>query len=137
MSKTFTAAFAQEPKTFAAVVTEAVAEINTTTPTGVIELVEAGPEGAIVTAVTAMPRGTVTASNLLLFLNKANAVEMYLLGSVAMGAHTVELTTDIPVSEFLYSEQMPLRLAAGDRLFAGMTVATADGVVFVAQSTDY
>lgn len=137
MAKTFTAAFAQNPKTFTAIVTDAVVDLNTDEPTNAVELLTAGPEGAIVTSISAIPRGTVTATSLLLFLNK-DGVEKHLIASESMGAHTVEATTSIPVVDFRYSEAEPLRLEAGDKLFVGLGVeSTTGGVVFTAQSTDY
>lgn len=137
MAKTPTAAFAQNPKTFTVVATGAVSGLATDAPTNTVELLTAGTEGAIVTSVTAMPRGTVTASSLLLFLSKDGGATKRLLASALMQAHTVSATTMIPVSRFDFSEMSPLRLEAGDRIFVGTAVLAADGIVFSAQATDY
>lgn len=137
MAKTFTAAFAQTPKTFTAVATGAVGSLNGDAPTNTVELLTAGPEGAIVTSISAIPRGTITATSLLLFLSKNGSVKR-LLSSELMRAHTIDGITAIPVVEFKYMETEPLRLEAGDKLFVGVGVAaTGGGVVFTAQSTDY
>lgn len=136
MAKTFTAAFAQDPKTFNAVATAAVGSLTGDSPTSTVQLLTAGPDGAIVTKITAIPRDTVTASALYLFLSK-NGTTKRLLASAVMPAHTVAATTEIPVVDFGYSETEPLRLEAGDQLFVGIGVAASGGVVFTAQSTDY
>lgn len=136
MAKTFTAAFAQDPKTFSAVSTTAVGSLTGDSPTNTQALVTAGPDGAIVTKVTAIPRATVTASALYLFLSK-NGTQKRLIASALMAAHTVAATTEIPVVDFGYSETEPLRLEAGDQLFVGVGVTASSGIVFTAQSTDY
>lgn len=136
MAKTFTAAFAQDPKTFTAVATTAVGSLTGDSPTNTHALVTAGAEGAIVTSITAIPRATVTATALYLFISKDGTTKR-LLKSVLMAAHTVAATTEIPVADFGYSETEPLRLEAGDQLFVGVGVTASSGIVFTAQSTDY
>ena len=136
MAKTFTAAFAQDPKTFTSVLSAAVGGLNTDSPTNTESLVTSGPEGAIVTRITAMPRETVTASSLLLFLSKDGGVTQRLIASELIPAHTVDATTAIPVAVFAdISETAPIRLEAGDELYIGSSVA--GNIVAFAQSTDY
>lgn len=136
MAKTFTAAFAQDPKTFTAVATTAVGSLTGDSPTNTHALVTAGAEGAIVTSITAIPRDTVTATALYLFISKDGTTKR-LLRTALMAAHTVAATTEIPVVDFGYSETEPLRLEAGDQLFVGVGVTASSGIVFTAQSTDY
>lgn len=137
MAKTFTAPFAQTPKTATAVATAAAA-VAGDTPTNTVELMTAGPDGAVVTSVSAVPRGTVTASSLCLYLTKSGQNTKRLIDSTLMGAHTVATTTAIPVSEFRrITDTTPLRLEAGDKLFVGSQVALAAGIVFTAQWMDY
>jgi hypothetical protein len=137
MAKTFTAPFAQTPKTNTAVVTAACADIHTT-PTNTSLLVTAGADGAIVTSLTATPRGTVTASSLVLFLSKDSGTTLHLIGSALMGAQTVSTTAGITSTSFsIVSETTPIRLEAGDRLYAGSQVALAAGIVFKAEWTDF
>ncbi len=138
MAKIYTAPFAQTPKTATAVATAATADIATDAPTNTVELLTAGAEGAIVTRITAIPRGTVTASSLLLFLSKDDGTTRRLVDSALMAAHTVAATTAIPVTEFeSISETTPIRLEAGDILYVGSMVAAADGIAFTAQWMDY
>ena len=136
MANTFTAPFAQTPKTATAVVT-GVATM-TDTPANTVLLVTAGSDGAILTRLTAMPRATVTASSLVLFISKDNGTTQRLIDSELMAAHTVAVTTAIPETVFsAYSEAAPLRLEAGDRLYVGSQVALAGGIVFRAEFTNF
>lgn len=138
MAKTFTAPFAQTPKTATAVVTGAIGSITTDAPTGTVELMTAGSDGAILTRLTAIPRATVTASSLVLFVSKDNGVTQRMIDSVLMAAQTIATTTAISTTSFSnYSETAPLRLAAGDKLFVGSQVALAGGIVFKAEWTDF
>lgn len=138
MAKTFTAPFAQTPKTATAVVTGAAGSITGDAPTNTVLLLTAGADGAILTRLTAIPRATVTASSLLVFISKDNGTTQRLLDSELMAAHTVATTTAIPETTFtLYSETTPLRLEAGDRLYVGSQVALASGIVFRAEYTDF
>ncbi len=136
MANTFTAPFAQTPKTATAVVT-GVATL-TDTPANTVLLATAGADGAILTRLTAIPRATVTASSLVLFISKDNGTTQRLLDSELMAAHTVASTTAIPETYFAnYSESAPLRLEAGDRLYVGSQVALAGGIVFRAEFTNF
>lgn len=137
MAKTFTAPFAQTPKTATAVVTGA-ATYTGDAPTNTVLLLTAGAEGAMLTKLSAMPRATVTATSLLLFVSNDGGTTMRLKDSVLMAAHTVATTTATAVTKFAdYTEATPLRLAAGDRLYVGAAVALANGIVFSAEYTDF
>lgn len=141
MANTFTAPFAQTYKTGTAVVTAALTGIDTDTPTGTQLLATAGINGALVTKVTAIPRGTVTASSLLLFIVKpvvAQATPTYrLIDSELMAAYTLATTTAIPETVFgNISPTLPLRLEAGDMLYVGSQVAAATGITFYSEQAD-
>jgi hypothetical protein len=137
MAKTFTAPFAQTPKTGIAVSTTATASIDTT-PTNTTLLVTAGADGALVTRLWAMPRATVTATTLYLFLSKDGGTTQRLVDTELMAAHTVATTTAIPETSFgNYSESTPFRLEAGDRLYVGVGVTLSNGIVFKAEFTDF
>ena len=138
MAKTFTAPFAQTPKTASVVVTAASASLNGDAPTNTVLLATAGTDGALLTRLTAIPRGTVTASDLLFWISKDSGTTKRLIDSVLMAAHTVAATTAIPITSFSrYSEGTPLRLEAGAELYVGSAVALADGIVFTAELTDF
>lgn len=136
MAKTFTAPFAQTPKTATAVATAAAT--LTDTPSNTVLLMTAGADGCIVTGLTAIPRATVTASSLVLFISKDNGSTQRLIDSELMSAYTMATTTAIPETVFSrISESSPLRLEAGDRLYVGSQVALAGGIVFKAEYTDF
>lgn len=137
MAKTFTAPFAQTPKTSTAVVTAAAASITTDAPTGTELVMTAGADGAILTKLTAIPRATATASSLILFLSKDGGTTKRFVDSKLMAAYTMATTTAVPVTAFDYSENAPLRLEAGDKLYVGSQVALASGIVFKAEWTDF
>ena len=138
MAKTYTAPFAQTPRTSSAVATLAVGSIGTSAPTNVVQVFQAGAEGALVTKLTAIPRATVTASCLYLFLSKDSGASYFLVDSELMGAHTVATTTAIPETKFAnISETSPIRLEAGDKLYVGSAVALASGIVFTLEATDF
>lgn len=138
MAKTFTAPFAQTLKTATAVATAAVASLGGDTPTNTVLLMTAGTDGAILTRLFALPRATVTASSLVLFLSKDGGTTQRLIDSEVMAAYTLASTTAIPETSFSnYSETTPLRLEAGDKLYVGSQVALAGGIVFKAEYTDF
>jgi hypothetical protein len=138
MTKTFTAPFAQTPKTAVAVATTASATITGTAPTNTVLLLTAGTDGSILTRLWASPRSTVTAAALYLWLSKDSGTTKYLIDSVLLPAQTVATTTAVAPTPFpTYSETVPLRLAAGDALYIGAGVTETDGVVFHAEYTDF
>jgi hypothetical protein len=137
MAKTFTAPFAQTPKTATAVCT-AAAGVTNDTPANTVELLTAGADGAILTRLTAIPRATVTASSLVVFISKDSGTTKRLIDSELMAAYTMATTTAVPETTFtMYSETTPLRLEAGDQLYVGSQVALAGGIVFRAEFTDF
>jgi len=133
--KTFTAPFAQTPKTATAVATAAAT--LTDTPANTVLLLTAGVEGAILTKLTAIPRATVTASDLVVFISKDNGTTQRFIDSKLMSAYTSAATTATPVTAFDYSESAPLRLEAGDRIYIGSQVALAGGIVFKAEYMEF
>lgn len=119
--------FAQLPKTSSCSVAAAIASITTTTPTGTVLLASGGTDGQMVTRVSAIPKATTTAGCLHLFLRKstdAAGVRRLLPYSALMGAYTYATTTENKPTTFAdITEANPLRLEAGDELYAGQTVA--------------
>lgn len=139
MAKTFTAPFAQTPKTEVAVVTAALTSFNTSTPANSSLLVTAGADGCIVTKISAMPRATVTATAIHLFLSRDGGTTKILIDTELMPAHTLAQTTDNAARTVFanISESNPMRLAATDRLYVGIGVALTDGIVFSGEWTDF
>lgn len=137
MSNTFTAPFAQTPKT-ASAVTTAAAVVASDAPTNTALLFTADINGAIMTRARAMPRATVTAASVDLFLSNDGGTTKRLFDSELMAAYTFAASTAKPDTQFQnYSEQSPFRLGAGDQVYCGSEVALAAGIVFVAEYTNF
>ena len=135
--KTFDAPFAQTVKTATAVCT-AAATVAGDSPTNTVLLLTAGTEGSVVRGLSAIPRATITAASLCLWLSKDGGTTKRLIDSELMQAHTVAATTAIPETRFAnISDSLQLRLEAGDELYVGSQVALAGGIVFTAQWMDY
>lgn len=139
MANTPLPAYVQTQKTGSAVVTAAVANIATNTPTNLMPLGDAaGVNGALVTKITAMPRATVTASSLLLYSSKDNGQTYNLIDSELMAAYTFAATTAIPETAFgNISPSSPLRLEAGERLYVGSQVLLAAGIQFRSEGANF
>ncbi len=135
MANTFTAPFVQTYKTQSAIAPTAVTGIGTSSIVGAVPVCTAGSNGALVTKLTAIPRATVTASSLVLFLVKSSAPTVFnLIDSELMAAYTLAATTAIPETVFgNISDDTPIRLEAGDVLYVGSQVALTAGIVFSAQ----
>ncbi len=141
-----TAVFAQSPKTAHAVAANAVpltgvGSLATAEPIETVKLMAAGPDGALVTRVSLVPRGTVTAHCAYLFVRRAAQLgtERNLLDAVSVPAKTASATTPPSVMQLgaSISEQTPLRLGAGDELYVGISAAQSVGVAFNAEYTDF
>jgi hypothetical protein len=104
--------------------------------TNAVKLLTAGANGSILFGLKAVPRATVTATQLQLYRSPDNGTTLYLINSAVMNAYTMANTTAAPVTDFGYTETAPLRIAAGDTLWVGAAVALAGGIVFDAQYED-
>lgn len=136
--KTFTAPFAQTPKTLTAVSTLAAVIGSADAPTNTTLLCTAGAEGALVTSIKSIPRATVTATAMYLFISKDSGTTQRLIDSELIAAYTLSATTAVPETAFAnITETTPLRLEAGDKLYIGAGVALASGIVTICESMDF
>ena len=103
--------------------------------TNAVLLLTAGANGSILYGLTAIPRATVTATQLQLF-RTTNGTTLYLVRTALMAAYTMAQTTQAAQTDFGYAETAPLRIAAGESLYVGAGVALAGGIVFDAQYED-
>lgn len=121
--------FAQLPKTSTCSVSAAVTNITTNTPGNTVLLCSGGTDGEMVTRVSAIPKATVAAGCLHLFLRKsgdAANVRRILPYSAFMAAYSYATTTENKPTIFAdITESNPLRIEAGDELYAGETVANS------------
>jgi hypothetical protein len=104
--------------------------------TNAVLLVTAGANGAVVYGIRALPRATVTATQLQLYRSSDGGTTLILINSALMAAYTMAQTTAVPATDFGYSETNPLRLKATERLYVAIGVALAGGIVFDAQYED-
>lgn len=138
MAKTFTAPFAQTLKTSTAVSTLACVIGAADAPTNTSLVCTAGADGALVTKVSSIPRATVAGTAMYLFISKDSGTTMRLIDSASMLSATVGTSAGVAPTLFLnISENSPLRLEAGDKLYIGAAVALAAGIVTKCESTDF
>ena len=104
------------------------------TPTTALLLLTAGANGSIVYKVSALARATVTATKLQLY--RYTGSTYYFIAEALMPAYTVAQTTLQTATDFGFAETAPLRLNAGETLYAAIGVSLAGGVVFTAQYED-
>lgn len=124
--------FAQTGRTVNAVAT--AAKTTYADAANAVLLCDAGANGSLLKALSAMPLATVTASKLMLFVSHDAGTTLHLIDSILMTAHTVAVTTATQVTTFTgFSE---IRLAAGDKLYVASGVALAAGIVFQGQIED-
>ena len=139
MAKTFTAPFAQTPKSSSTVATAVCSNFTVSSAvSNAVHLATAGADGGILTRLSAIPRATITSASLLVFSSKDAGVNLFLEDSALMAAHTVASDTAIPVTTFArYTEDTPKRMEAGERIYVGTQVALAEGIVFNTEWTDF
>jgi hypothetical protein len=100
-------------------------------------LLTAGANGSIVYGLTALPRATPSgATRLGLYLSKDAGTTQRLIRYVVMSAGTVSTAAGPAASDFGFSETVPLRLEASDRIYVDIGVTLSAGVVFHAQYED-
>jgi hypothetical protein len=134
--KISSAPFAQTLRTLAPVCTQPGTFVDDN-PTNTQLLVSAGPEGALVTEISAFPRGTITATNAMLFLSKDGGTTKRLVDMKTVAAWTSSTTSAPAQTMFGYSELAPLRLEANDKLYISIAVSQASGVVFKSEWSDF
>lgn len=100
-------------------------------------LVTAGSDGAHVKSITAIPKQTITATELQLYLSKDSGVTLIPINSILASANTLSTTTAKPIVDFGYSPSVPLRLGGSDRVYAAISVAAASGICFAAQFENF
>lgn len=97
-----------------------------------LNLLTAGPNGAVIYQVTALPLVTVTAVQCQLYLS-TDGVVLNLRSLLTMPAYTLAPTTSPTESDFGFTESRPLRLAPNQQLWAAIGVSFAGGIMFIAQ----
>lgn len=108
----------------------------TTTPTNTVLLITAGANGARVTRISATPLETLaTAVQLQLFRSRNGGTTKSFFESALAGAYTMADTTEVPTTDFGFSDDNPLILAAGEQVYAAVRVTKQ--ITFNAEWADY
>lgn len=126
MAMTYTAPFAQTPKSNAVDLTAAVA-----VGTAGTVIVTAGANGCVVTSIRATAKGTLSASGI--NINKAGKP----IRSETLPSYTYAAGAKLPQVAFDVSLTAPIELAAGETLDASVLVAQGSGVTVFATWKDY
>lgn len=124
----------QTPKSNTVVCTTA----NTTygsSPTNTQKLVAAGPNGARLTRLRAIPQATVTATQLQEFRSLDAGATKRFANSALMGAYTMAQTTAAPITDFGYSDDSPKILSASEEIHVAIGVTGT--ITFEAEWQDY
>lgn len=138
MSMTNVPAFAQTPDTAPALLTAAISNLASLTPTGLVTAFTAGPNGAIVTRITVIPRGSVTATGVYMFKSTDAGVTQHFKDSIGLPLQNVTAGTNIVGATFPnYSETRPFRVGAGEILSFGLGIAQSNGVDVDVEFTNF
>jgi len=137
MAKTFTAPFVQAVNNSNCNITAATSAVSTDSVSTAVLLFTAGLEGSAITSITAIPRATVTATALYLFTTTGtDTTTLKLIDSISMPAQTLNTTASVSISTFTnYTEDYPLRLKAGEKLYVATGVAA--NIQVYARGMDY
>lgn len=111
---------------------------NTTygaTPANTQKVVTAGPNGARLTKLRAIPQANVTATQLQEFRSLDTGTTKRFSNSALMAAYTMAATTAAPVTDFGYSDDNPKILAPNEELYVAIGVTGTIG--FEAEWADY
>ncbi len=124
-----TARFAQNPRNFDAIMTAALTNLNTDTPSGAVLLATAGAFGAMVPRLSVTVRATLaTNAGIVLFRSTDQGATLRPKGSVTLTAQTVVATEALREVDFTkISEARPLRLGPNERLYIGSMVPPPAG----------
>lgn len=126
----------QTPKSNLASLTTANTNYTPAGVTNSILLVTAGPNGARLTRLQAIPAATVAAANQIqMFRSLDSGANKYFADSALMATYTMAQTTEAPSTDFGYSDSNPLILSPNERIYMaeGQTVA----VNVIAEWADY
>ncbi len=126
----------QECRSVVAIVTGAATALNATT--NLVKLCDAGANDSLLKGLSAMPRATVTATRLQLYVSPDNGTTVYLIESALMAAQTIANTTEVTPTYFTRINSLAVkRLASTDSLWVGAAVALASGIVFNGEVEDF
>ena len=108
----------------------------TTSPTNTVLLVTAGANGARLTRIGAIALETLaSAVQLQLFRSRDAGTTKLFFESALAAAYTMADASEVPTTDFGYSDDNPLILAPNERIYAAVRVTKA--ITFNAEWADY
>lgn len=108
----------------------------TAAPTNSQTLITAGPNGARVTRISAIPLETVADTQLQLFRDlDGTAASKRFFNSAKMVSYTMATGTAATPTDFGYSDTNPMILAPGEKVYAAVAITKA--ITFIAEWADY
>ena len=129
--------FAQSNKAGIVQLTVATGVLSPTAPTNVVQVAQAGPNGALLTELKFLPLATTVAGTYYLFSSLDAGATKEQIKGVRQGILTVDITTNgNPEVLFEWSRDDPLPLAANEILYLGTSFALAAGVNGIARWAD-
>lgn len=114
----------------------AAANTNLITPTNTTLLMSAGANGGRVTRLEILACATQAATQAQVYRSADGGTTKTLLRAKAFAAYTLTTTSEIPVVDCGFSDDNPLILSAGEKLYVGSAVAVT-GIVARAEWADY
>lgn len=115
----------------------AVTDLDDAPGAGIQLLFTAGGEGSELYSITAIPRANIAATGLMLFRDgDGTGTAKRLFNSNEMELLVISTGALIPTVDFLYSEDNSLKLAAGEKIYAGIGVSVAGGIAFHCEGGD-
>jgi hypothetical protein len=104
--------------------------------TNAVKICDAGANGSLIKEVWALPRASVTATQLQLYAY--DGATAYLIASALMALYTFANTTEITRTTFAKpTDDYPLYIPSGWSLYGGAAVALAGGIAMSARIEDY
>lgn len=142
---TDTASFGTTEETLTAVLTLAGTSVDDApTETFLIATGGANKAGSLISLLSAIPRGLVTATKLNLFLSSDSGTTKRLFASVTMPAQSITTILATVATVFLLpdgltkiDEDNVLRLKTGEELYVNSEVAITEGIVVTCKRTDF
>lgn len=107
-----------------------------TAPTNTQLLVTAGPNGARLTKLQAIPCATVgTANQIQMFRSLDGGTTKFFADSALMATYTMAQTTEAPTTDFGYSDDSPILLQPNERIYVAEGQSVSVNVI--AEWADY
>lgn len=95
-----------------------------------VKVLTFGLNGGLLFSLRALPRGTVTLTQLQAYRSSDGGVTLQLFDLIQMAAYTMTQTTAPVKTDFGYGESVPLRFKPSEEIWVAIGVALAAGVVF-------